>query len=98
MKKNMKIFIVMKIEYGAGEENVFSEVLHMSSSKSTAEMFKARYMEEFDESIHKSHSGRWVSIQLHQCFVQIDDEIIAPDYFIRYIDGSDKTLNDSFNE
>ena len=98
MKKNMKMFTVMKIEYGAGEENVFSEVLHISSSKSTAEMFKSRYMEEFAEDIHNPHSGRWVSIQLHQCFVQIDDEIIAPDIFIRYIEGSDKTLKDSFNE
>ena len=98
MIKNMKMFVVMKIEYGAGEENVFSEILHISSSKSTAEMFKSRYMNEFSDDIHNAHSGRWVSIQLHQCFVQIDDEIIAPDYFIRYIEDSDKMIKDKFNE
>ena len=98
MKKNIKLFFVLKIEYGAGEENVFSEVLHISSSKSTAETFKTHYEEEFADEIHKAHSGRWVSVQLHQTFVQLDDEIIAPDIFVRFIDGSDKTMKDSYKE
>ena len=96
MKKNMKLFMVIKIEYGSGEENVFSEILHISSSKSTAETFKLHYEEEFADDIHNPHSGRWVSIQLHQCFIQLDDEIIAPDIFVRFIDGSDKTVKETF--
>lgn len=96
MKKNMKLFLVLKLEYGAGEENAFSEILNISSSKSTAETFKAHYEEEFADEIHKDHSGRWVSIQLHQCVIQLDDEIVAPDMFVRFIDGSDKTMHEKF--
>ena len=40
MKKNMKLFIVLKTEYGSGEENVYSSILNITSSKSTAETFK----------------------------------------------------------
>ena len=61
MKKNMKLFIVLKVEYGAGEENAFSEVLQITSSKSTAETFKAHYEEQFEDEIHNAHNKRWVS-------------------------------------
>lgn len=92
MKKNMKLFIVLKTEYGAGEENIYSSILNITSSKSTAETFKAHFEEEFAEEIHASHNGRWVSVQMHQALIQIDDEVIAPDWFIRFLD--DKTLKD----
>ncbi len=94
MKKNMKLFVVLKLEYGAGEENVFSEILHITSSKSTAETFKLHYEEELAEEIHKAHSGRWVSVQMHQSIVQLDDEIIAPDIFVRFV--GDKTMKEKF--
>jgi hypothetical protein len=94
MKKNMKLFIVLKVEYGAGEENAFSEVLQITSSKSTAETFKAHYEEQFADEIHNAHNKRWVSIRMHQALIQIDDEIVAPDWFIRFLDG--KTLKEHF--
>ncbi len=87
MKKNMKIFIVLKVEYGAGEANAFSEVLQVTSSKSTAETFKAHYEEQFEDEIHNAHNNRWVTIRLHQALIQIDDEIISPEWFIRFLDG-----------
>ena len=94
MKKNMKLFIVLKVEYGAGEENAFSEILQVTSSKSTAETFKAHYEEQFEEQIHPKNGKKWVSIHMHQTLIQIDDEIIAPEWFIRFLDG--KTLKDHF--
>lgn len=94
MKKNMKLFIVLKVEYGAGEENAFSEVLQITSSKSTAETFKTHYEEQFADEIHNAHNKRWVSIRMHQALIQIDDEIVAPDWFIRFLDG--KTLKEHF--
>ena len=94
--KNMKLFVVMKLEYGEGEENVFSTVLNVTSSKSTAETFKEHYEEEFADEIHASHNGRWVAIRMHQCLIQLDDEIIAPDMFIRFIEGSDKEIKEKF--
>ena len=96
MKKNMKLFVIMKLEYGEGEENVFSTILNVTSSKSTAETFKEHYEEEFADEIHASHSGRWVAIRLHQCLIQLDDEIIAPDMFVRFIEGSDRSLKEKF--
>ena len=42
----MKLFMILKLEYGEGEENVFSTVLNVTSSKSTAETFKAHYEED----------------------------------------------------
>lgn len=96
MIKNMKLFVIMKLEYGEGEENVFSTVLNVTSSKSTAETFKEHYEEEFADEIHASHSGRWVAIRMHQCLIQLDDEIIAPDMFIRFIEGSDKEMKEKF--
>ncbi len=96
MIKNMKLFVVMKLEYGEGEENVFSTVLNVTSSKSTAETFKEHYEEEFADEIHASHNGRWVAIRMHQCLIQLDDEIIAPDMFIRFIEGSDKEMKEKF--
>ncbi len=94
MIKNMKLFIVLKVEYGAGEENAFSEVLQITSSKSTAETFKAHYEEQFEEQIHNKNSKKWVSIHMHQTLIQIDDEIIAPEWFIRFL--NDKTLKEHF--
>ena len=49
VKKNKKLFIILKIEYGAGEENVYTEILNASSSRSTAMAIKERYMEEYAE-------------------------------------------------
>ena len=46
------------------------------------------------EEIHKAHSGRWVSVQMHQSIVQLDDEIIAPDIFVRFV--GDKTMKEKF--
>ena len=80
MIKNMKLFIVLKVEYGPGEENSFSEVLQITSSKSTAETFKAHYEEQFDDLIHNEHNKRWVSIHMHQTLIQIDDEIMLRPY------------------
>ena len=94
MIKNMKLFIVLKVEYGKGEENAFSEVLQITSSKSTAETFKAHYEEMFEEQIHNVHNSRWVSIHMHQALIQIDDEIISPEWFIRFL--NDKTLKEHF--
>ena len=96
MKKNMKLFVILKLEYGEGEENVFPTILNVTSSKSTAEAFKEHYEAEFADEIHASHSGRWVSIRMHQCLIQLDDEIIAPDMFIRFIEGSDRSVKESF--
>jgi hypothetical protein len=89
MKKNMKLFLVLKMEYGAGEENVFTEILHATSSCSTAKIMKQHYMEEFAEEI-KGKNNRWVSLQLHQCGIQVDEDIIENNLFLRYIDGSSK--------
>ena len=94
MIKNMKLFIVLKVEYGAGEENAFSEGLQITSSKSTAETFKAHYEEQFEEQIHNKNAKKWVSIHMHQTLIQIDDEIIAPEWFIRFL--NDKTLKEHF--
>ena len=95
VKRNKKLFIIMKIEYGTGEENVYTEILNATSSKSTALAIKERYMEEYKEQIHTSHEGRWVSIQMHQCGIQLDDEILEDDLFIRYIEGSSKMCHES---
>ena len=96
VKKNKKLFIILKIEYGDGEENVYTEILNASSSRSTAMAIKERYMEEYADAIHASHDGRWVSIQLHQCGIQMDDEILDDDIFIRYIEGSSRVCHDDF--
>ena len=92
MKKNMKVFVLLKLEYGEGEENVFSELLNISSSKSTAETIKAHYEEQFADEIHNAHNKRWVAIRMHQALIQLDDEIIAPEMFIRFLD--EKTLKE----
>lgn len=94
MKKNMKLFIIVKLEYGAGQENVFSEILNVTSSRSTAKVLKEHYMEEYADEIQHSHDNRWISIQLQECGVQIDDEIIEPEIFVRYIEGSSRTCRD----
>ena len=94
MKKNMKMFIVLKTEYGKGRENCYSTILNITSSKSTAETFKAHFEEEFADEIHEAHDGRWVSVQMHQALIQLDDEVIAPEWFIRFLD--DKTLKDKY--
>ena len=93
MKKNMKLFLILKIEYGAGEENVFTEILNATSSHSTAQAMKERYMEEYKEQGSKKNK-MWISIQLHQCGVQMDDEILDDSLFIRYIEGSSKVCKD----
>ncbi len=94
MKRNKKLFIILKLEYGDGEENVYARILNASSSRSTAMAIKERYMEEYADEIHHSHEGRWVSIQLHQCGIQLDDEILEDDMFIRYIEGSSRICKD----
>ena len=94
MIKNITIYVIMKLEYGQGQENVYSSILNVSSSKSTAETFKAHYEEQFDDLIHNEHNKRWVSIHMHQTLIQIDDEIISPEWFIRFLD--DKTLKEHF--
>ena len=90
MKKNKMLYVILKMEYGSGEENVFAEVLNASSSRSTALAIKERYDMEYEEQMRKPVNGRWVSIQLHQFAVQIDDEILEDDIFLRFIDGSSR--------
>ena len=94
MIKNMTIYVILKLEYGKGQENVYSSILNVSSSKSTAETFKEHYEEQFADEIQNEHDGRFVSIHMHKALVQLDDEIIAPDMFIRFI--GDKKIKDTF--
>ena len=94
MIKNMTIYVILKLEYGKGQENVYSSILNVSSSKSTAETFKEHYEEEFADEMQKEHDGRYVSIHMHKALVQLDDEIIAPDMFIRFI--GDKKMKENF--
>ena len=47
MIKNITIYVILKLEYGKGQENVYSSILNVSSSKSTAETFKEHYEEQF---------------------------------------------------
>ena len=90
----MTIYVILKLEYGKGQENVFSSILNVSSSKSTAETFKEHYEEEYADETKNEHDGRFVSIHMHKALVQLDDEIIAPDMFIRFI--GDKNVRDKF--
>ena len=94
MIKNITIYVILKLEYGQGQENVYSSILNVSSSKSTAETFKEHYEELFADEIQNEHDGRFVSIHMHKALIQLDDEIIAPEWFIRFLDG--KTLKDHF--
>ena len=94
MIKNITIYVIMKLEYGKGQENVYSSILNVSSSKSTAETFKEHYEEQFAEEIQNEHDGRFVSIHMHKALIQLDDEIIAPDMFIRFI--GDKKIKDTY--
>ena len=94
MIKNMAIYVILKVEYGKGQENVYTSILNVSSSKSTAQTFKEHYEEEFADEIEHEHDGRFVSIRLHKALIQLDDEIIAPDMFIRFI--GDKNVKDVF--
>ena len=91
MKRIKTLYIILKTEYGDGEENVFTEILNASSSRSTALLMLKRYMEQYDDAIHHHEKGqRWTSIQLQQFGIQVDDEIIEDDTFLRFIDGSAK--------
>ena len=94
MIKNITIYVILKLEYGKGQENVYSSILNVSSSKSTAETFKEHYEEQFADEIQNEHDGRFVSIHMQKALVQLDDEIIAPDMFIRFI--GDKKIKDTF--
>ena len=94
MIKNITIYVILKLEYGKGQENVYSSILNVSSSKSTAETFKEHYEEQFADEIQNEHDGRFVSIHMHEALIQLDDEIIAPDMFIRFI--GDKKIKDTF--
>lgn len=94
MIKNITIYVILKLEYGKGQENVYSSILNVSSSKSTAETFKEHYEEQFADEIQTEHDGRFVSIHMHKALIQLDDEIIAPDMFIRFI--GDKKIKDTF--
>ena len=67
MKRIKTLYIILKTEYGDGEENVFTEILNASSSRSTALLMLKRYMEQYDDAIHHHEKGqRWTSIQLQQ--------------------------------
>ena len=94
MIKNITIYVILKLEYGKGQENVYSSILNVSSSKSTAETFKEHYEEQFADEIQNEHDVRFVSIHMHKALIQLDDEIIAPDMFIRFI--GDKKIKDTF--
>ena len=94
MIKNITIYVILKLEYGKGQENVYSSILNVSSSKSTAETFKEHYEELFADEINNEHDGRFTSIHMHKALIQLDDEIIAPDMFIRFI--GDKKIKDTF--
>ena len=96
MKKNQKLYILMKMEYGPGEENVFTEILNISSSRSTALTLKEHLTEEYADQIKESHDGRWVSIQLHVCGVQLDNEIFEDELFVRFIEGSSRRVKDEY--
>ena len=91
MKRIKTLYIILKTEYGDGEENVFTEILNASSSRSTALLMLKRYMEQYDDAIHHHEKGqRWTSIQLQQFGIQVDDEIREDDTFLRCMDGSAK--------